>query len=169
MAGISYLAIIWFILTGIVISIDCAFVFLRPDTFPGGKLAAKIPIFGPWHDNMKFDLRFKALNDPWLFVISYLNVFEVLLQFYCVFLHFTKDYSSAHKFTFFVSTCTLYKTIIHFGLEIKEDWPYTKHNSQQEFWLNVILPASFWIFIPIILIFQSFRNLTAAQQRIKVD
>lgn len=159
--GLSYLAIIWFIVSGVVILIDASFVFMRPDSLPGGKLAEKVPIWKPWHDNMKFDHRFKALNDPWLFIVSILNVFESLLQFYCVLLHKQKDFSGAHKFCLFVSTCTLYKTIIHFGMEIKEGWPYTKHNTDQEFWLNVILPASFWIIIPVILIYQSFRNLSA--------
>jgi hypothetical protein len=50
------------------------------------------------------------------------------------------------------STATAYKTVIYFALEAASGWKYTKHNDALTFWTQFVLPSSFWIVVPVLVI-----------------
>jgi hypothetical protein len=158
--GLSKFAIIWLILSGLICIIDATFVIFRPGSLPGGNLVKYFPVWIGWHQYIQHDKRYADLHDAWVVLQSYMNLVEVALQFLCVYLNKKGNFNLAHKIFIVISICTFYKTVIYFGMEVFEGFPFTKHNSNKDLLLMVIIPSSFWVIIPFYLAVESLGKLS---------
>merc|ERR1712000_13457 len=148
----------WLVASGLVCTIDALFVLLRPLTLPGGSLG--IFPFSLWHQYIIHDKRYASMTDGWVRLQSIMNVVEIFCQFLCVFLSKRGNYAAAHKLCAVLSASTAYKTVIYFGVEIFDGFPFTKHNNNFDFYTMVVIPSSFWILFPVICMMQSLSKLT---------
>lgn len=155
--GLSTFAVIWLVVSGLICIIDATFVLLRPATLPGGSLDVYPYKF--WAVYIEHDKRYAALEDAFVSLQSVLNLVELALQFVIVFLNARGRHAAAHKLCILVSVATLYKTVIYFGMEIFDGFPFTKHNSQFDLVTMVIIPSSFWIIIPAWVAYESLSKL----------
>lgn len=162
MAKLSKLAIFWYIMVTPVVLIDGIFVLNRaPANSPNPRhpLADTIP-FSYWTIYERYDRRYAPNDDAFVVAQSYLNLLEVFLGLVILFLALCGAQGSAIKLSIVVSMMTLYKTILYFVMDIAEGGKFTKHNSFQDNCLMVLLPSSFWILVPGIILYQCFSSLT---------
>lgn len=158
--GLSKLAITWFLLTSIIVSIDLAYVLTRPsDPAVRHPLAAANYVFAQWEYYSTFDKRYAVNDDPFVVVQSLCNFVEVIFQLVAVLLHAAGKYNTANKLALVVSVMTLYKTVMYGMMEHFEGGKYTKHNSTADLIQMVVIPSSFWILIPGILVVQSWNRV----------
>jgi hypothetical protein len=156
--GLSWLAYVWFIVTSVVVVIDASFVLGRPAT-----LSSLSEPWKTWQLYAVHDKRYGDLEDAFCRLQSYLNLVEVALQLLAVALGLARANGAANKTTFLVSTMTLYKTIMYFGMETLEEGKFTKHNTHSDLLLMVLIPSAFWIIVPAILICQSWSRLARGE------
>lgn len=164
--GLPTLVNTWFVVTSIVVAIDAAFVLLRPATLPGGALSETQP-FSTWGIYAQNDKRYAALDDGWVVLQSYLNIGEVALQLAAVALSVAGATQAAVKVAAAVSLATLYKTVIYFGMEIAEGGKYTSHLTPVGLFVNVILPSSFWIIIPALILRHCLNRLALSAPSVR--
>lgn len=93
----------------------------------------------------------QAGKDVWNLTQSRCNLFEVALAALFLLLANYNDPASC-VVGIVASTATAYKTVIYFALEAASGWKYTKHNDDFTFWTSFILPSSFWIVVPVLVI-----------------
>jgi hypothetical protein len=146
--AISTFTVGWFIVSSILCAIDASFVLLRPGTLPGGNLVDYFPIWKGWHTYIKYDKRYASMTDGWVVLQSWLNLLEIAISYLSILFLVIGWRSASLKVAAAVSVMTAYKTIIYFGMEYADGFPFTKHNSTSDLLLYVVLPSSFWVFIP---------------------
>lgn len=165
MSGLSKLAIVWFVLTAVVVGIDLTFVLYRPAYVPGAAVQPAHPLattfpFDSWVLYSTFDHRYAVNDDAFVVVQSYCNLIEVVVQLLAVVLSLAGAYSTSHKLALVVSMMTLYKTVMYGLMEHVEGGKFTHHNETKDLILMVVIPSSFWILIPAILAKRSWSALT---------
>lgn len=162
--GLSRLAIVWFTLTAVVVSIDLVYVLMRPSVIGKPHPLARNPVFAQWEYYATFDKRYGVNDDAFVVVQSICNALEVIMQLAAVGLNTLGKLGAANKLALVVSIMTLYKTVMYAMMEHFDGGKYTKHNSLQDLVLMVMIPSSFWIMIPAYLAVQSWRRLEVASQ-----
>ncbi|EPY24526.1 hypothetical protein STCU_07136 [Strigomonas culicis] len=149
-AKLPLLASIWFAVVAPVVLVDGIFVLKRQPvgaadlTHP---LAETFP-FNYWLIYEKYDRRYAPNDDAFVVAQSYMNMIEVVLGLVTLALSLVGEHSCSIKLAFTVALMTFYKTVLYFLMDVVEGGIYTHHNTQQEQFLYVILPSSFWILIP---------------------
>lgn len=164
-ATLPLLATVWFVVLAPIVVIDGIFVLTRA-TSPGGAhpLGDTVP-FSYWAIYAKYDRRYAPNDDAFVVAQSWLNIVEVVMGLLTALLGLCKVNNLAIKLAIVVNMMTLYKTVMYYLIDIAENGKYTHHNTFQEQLLMVILPSSFWIIIPCIILRQCFRALNVAQVR----
>ena len=158
--GLPQFAVLWFIISGLIVILDASFVLLRPISMPGGSLAF---LYGGWHKYITHDKRYADTHDAFVVVQSWLNLVEVAFQFMAVAAHLQKGPSCALKLGFFVSVATFYKTVIYFSMEYAEGLKFTRHNSLPDLILYVVIPSFVWLAMPLKVAGACWSRLTPAQ------
>jgi hypothetical protein len=159
--GLSGLTITWFLLTSIIVSIDLVYVLTRPNDASTRHPLASNYVFAQWEYYSTFDKRYAVNDDPFVVVQSLCNAVEVVLQLTAVLLHAAGKYTTANTLALVVAVMTLYKTIMYGMMEHFEGGKYTKHNSTADLIQMVVIPSSFWIIIPGMIVAQSWRRVTS--------
>jgi hypothetical protein len=166
-AGVRGLAtgtMAWFLIGGLICTLDAAFVLLRPGSLPGGELTKNplvLMLFQGWHTYITVDKRYADLNDAFVVLQSYLNLSEIFLGFLAVLLSFYGARKMAHRVAIVVSALTIEKTILYLTLDYAEGLKYTKHNDLTTLLTMWLIPSCLWILFPALVIVSSFSRLGA--------
>lgn len=159
-AGLPLLAAVWFSVVAPVVVVDGVFVLTRSlDVNIPHPLSEVVP-FKYWLIYAQYDRRYAPNNDAFVVAQSWLNLVEVALGLVAVMLGLLRANNAAVKLAILVATMTLFKTVLYYVLDIVEEGLYTKHNTFAEQFAMVIVPSSFWIIVPAVIIKQCFRILT---------
>ncbi|KAL7697048.1 hypothetical protein N2W54_001268 [Lotmaria passim] len=159
-AGLPLLAAVWFSAVAPVVLVDGIFVLTRSlDASVPHPLSQVFP-FKYWLIYAEYDRRYGPNDDAFVVAQSWLNLVEVALGLLAVLLSFCRANNAAVKLALLVATMTLFKTVLYYVLDIVEDGKYTKHNTFFEQLTMVIIPSSFWIIIPAVIIKKCFAVLT---------
>jgi hypothetical protein len=150
---------LWFIVSSVTVVIDLTFVLGRPAT-----LQATTPPYVWWVLYTKHDKRYGDMKDGWVVAQSWLNALEVAFQLIAVLASLLKINQFANKLALVVSTMTLYKTVIYFLIEYFEDYKFTKHNSEKDLMLMVVIPSGVWIVMSAIVALQSWAKLRLGER-----
>ncbi|KPA80928.1 hypothetical protein ABB37_04328 [Leptomonas pyrrhocoris] len=155
-AGLPLLAAVWFSAVAPVVLIDGIFVLTR-------SLHAKVPHplsevfpFKYWLIYARYDRRYGPNDDAFVIAQSWLNLVEVVLGLLAVLLSLRRASNAAVKLGILVATMTMYKTVLYFMLDVAEEGRYTKHNTLIDQLTMVVIPSSFWIIVPAVIIKQCF-------------
>jgi hypothetical protein len=157
--GLSAFAYLWFIVSAVVCAVDATFVVMRP-----WSLTAAGQPWATWQHYATFDKRYANMSDAWVVLQSYLNFAEIAIQLIVVLLGLLGRNGAAHRLAMVVSTMTLWKTAIYFGMEYLEGSVYTKHNSMEDLMLMFVVPSSFWVTVPLFLISRSWSCLAKGEE-----
>lgn len=95
--------------------------------------------------------RYLAGEEGWNPTQSVLNLLEVLLSVLYL-LTPAKSQSLAAVIAVVTATCTAYKTIIYFLIDYFMGWRNSAHLQGASFWYSYVLPSSFWIVVPLLII-----------------
>ncbi len=89
---------------------------------------------------------FNAGDDGFGVAQSLLNVPEVLMQLIALYLHwYSKQSTLPVILTLIAQTCTFWKTVLYFVVEIVEGSPNTWHSSSFDYYVLFLLPNSLWL------------------------
>lgn len=165
--GLSGLAITWFLLTSIIVSIDLVYVLTRPNDASKRHPLSSNYVFAQWEYYSTFDKRYAVNDDAFVVVQSLCNAVEIVFQLFAVLLHAAGKYTTANTLALVVSVMTLYKTVMYGMMEHFEGGKYTNHNSTADLIQMVVIPSSFWILIPGVIVLQSWRRVTGAASAAK--
>lgn len=149
-AKLPILAAIWFASVTPIVLVDGIFVLKRQPATAADlthPLSQTFP-FNYWLIYEKYDRRYAPNDDAFVVAQSYLNMVEVFLGLMTLVLAFAGNHSCAIKLAFSVALMTFYKTVLYLLMDIVEGGAYTHHNTQKEQLLFVLLPSSFWLLIP---------------------
>ncbi|KPI87685.1 hypothetical protein ABL78_3223 [Leptomonas seymouri] len=166
-AGLPLLAAVWFCAVAPVVLVDGIFVLTRSvDATVAHPLSDVFP-FNYWTLYSKYDLRYAPNDDAFVVAQSWLNVVEVVLGLLAVMLSLCRAKNAAVKLGLLVATMTMYKTVLYFAMDIAEGSKFTKHNTLFDLLSMVVIPSSWWIIIPAIIIKKCFNilALTNGQER----
>jgi hypothetical protein len=158
-AGLPLLAAVWFSAVAPVVVVDGLFVLTRSlDPAVPHPLRDVLP-FNYWMMYAQYDHRYGPNDDAFVIAQSWLNLVEVGLGLLVVLLSLCHAKNAAVKLAILVAMMTLYKTVLYFALDIAEEGKYTKHNNFFEQLTMVVIPSSFWIIVPAIIIKKCLRVL----------
>ncbi|XP_041358250.1 uncharacterized protein LOC121375085 [Gigantopelta aegis] len=138
--------VVWFFVTAIICIYDALFIFLRPHTLPGGK-------YGHFYYLYKYyialDKRYQDLKDDYVFTVSLMNVFEVLVNVITIALHYGR-HRAVVPLAYTVSVMTLWKTVHYFLMyfEFSGTTQYRAGNPLWDEFLLVVIPNVIWIILP---------------------
>lgn len=158
-------AIFWLVVSSLIVAIDASYVLLQPATQNTNAVPYKF-----WDLYATYDKRYASQEDAFGYLQSSLNVFEIALALGVVVLDLfilnrAKKSSSSSiplKLAIIQQMMVLYKTVIYLGLERGEGYHYTRHNSLADGVLMVLIPSSFWITVPAVVIWQCLGRLSVA-------
>jgi hypothetical protein len=145
---------VWLVLSTTICAIDAAFVLLRP-----WSMTATDQPWPTWQHYATLDKRYASMTDGFVWVCAWGNLLEGALGIFAVLLSFGGAKALAHKVAIAVSAMTLYKTAMYFALDHVEGYVTTGHAAQGELFLNVYLPSSFWVLMPLVVVVQAWRRL----------
>ena len=160
--GLSKLAYFWFILATFTVLIDLTYVLTRPKapaTSAEHPLASTFPFSG-WTLYTQFDKRYAPNDDAFVVVQSWCNAGECVLQLLAVMASLASAYAFAHKVTVVVCVMVTYKTIMYALMEFADGSKFTQHNTTKDLLTMVVIPSSFWIIVPLILLKRSINALS---------
>jgi hypothetical protein len=160
--GLATGTIAWFLIGGLICTFDGLFVLLRPRSLPGGDLATSgplAPIFQGWHKYIEVDKRYADMDDAFVVLQSYLNMFEIAVGFIAVALSLSGARAMAHRVAIVISAITMEKTILYLALDYAEGLKYTKHNDTFTLVTMWLIPSCLWILFPLMVIVSSFSRL----------
>eukprot|EP01090_Pellita_catalonica_P018293 TRINITY_DN5851_c0_g1_i2.p1 TRINITY_DN5851_c0_g1~~TRINITY_DN5851_c0_g1_i2.p1 ORF type:complete len:116 (-),score=12.70 TRINITY_DN5851_c0_g1_i2:112-459(-) len=104
------------------------------------------------------------MDDGFGIAQSWLNLGEAALALMTLFYFHTKNHKAV-LFAFFTSTLVLYKTIIYMFSEACSGFEYTGHSLEKgdyfTFYATFVLPSSFWIIIPFLMVWSTGKYLLA--------
>ncbi|RNF08217.1 cholestenol Delta-isomerase [Trypanosoma conorhini] len=156
------LAKLWFLLTAPVVLIDGVFVLTRSSSPSVPHPLADTPPFNWWVLYATYDRRYAPNDDAFVVVQSWMNMLEVALGILALVLSHRGSVVEGLQLALVVSVMTLYKTVLYLAMEVVEGGKYTKHNSTFDTLMMTVLPSSFWIIVPAMLIVQCGRRLSGA-------
>lgn len=157
------LAIFWLLSMIFVIPIDAVYVLLR--AAPG---ESPDPAFHPygemrpiswWNTYAAYDHRYRPNDDVFVVVQAYLNLAELVIGYVAVTVGILGYHRTGLGMTIAVSIMTIYKTVIYFMMDIVDGGMYTNHNSFAAKTMMITFPASIWIVVPAMIVFQCFTAL----------
>ncbi|KAH9593077.1 Emopamil-binding protein [Trypanosoma melophagium] len=152
MPRLPLLAQLWFIVTAPVVIIDAIFVLSRSKLENEPHPLAETSPFNYWVLYATYDKRYAPNDDAFVVVQSWLNLLEVSLGLFAVFLSWRGDACSSIQLAFAVSVMTLYKTVMYLVIDIIEGGKYTQHNTPMDTITMVVLPSLVWVVMPAIVI-----------------
>lgn len=147
---------IWFIVNALVVCWDAAYVLNRgnlsnPATFAGRNAWIWRPYELYGSIDKLYGMSAASIESPWNATQSWLNLAEVAATVVYLLLANWSDVQ-ANVLAIVISSATAYKTITYFVIEAASGWENTAHNNSRDFWLGYILPSSFWIVVPLLVI-----------------
>jgi hypothetical protein len=162
--GLATGTIAWLVIGGLICTFDGLFVLMRPRSLPGGDLASSgllAHIFQGWHTYIQVDKRYADMEDAFVVLQSYLNMFEIAVGFLAVALSLSGARVMAHRVAIVISAITMEKTILYLALDYAEGLKYTKHNDTFTLVTMWLIPSCLWILFPLMVIVSSFSRLGA--------
>lgn len=149
----------WLIVDIFIILWDSSFVLLRPASLPGGKLGHfwTLPNGFGYATYIRADRMYGDVNNAWSWAQSIGNMLEISFQLYAILLAFRRC-RSAVFWTFAVSLCTFFKTVLYFLVCLAN--PAAVWTSDLSLWLSAfLLPNSFWLAIPLAVLFSTGKTI----------
>lgn len=152
---------VWLLVSSLVVVFDSLFVVLRPRSFPEGDLGWLWGgVGGPYEKYMSIDPRYRDLSDGLGIVQAWMNFPEVAVALYA----FVAARGSPRVWVFLLlgSACTLWKTVVYLGADAVTGFESMASVSATDFWLVFVVPASFWLVFPAMVVRRSVAELGAA-------
>lgn len=143
--------LVWLVVSSLIVYLDAFYILNRPETLKGGKYYW---FFQPYQLYVQFDTLYGANDNPFVFIIAWLNAIESTICFIGLILYSFK--SRSIKLTgviicLVVSIMVLWKTIIYMWYDL--DWlsPQAGNFSLESIGLYYI-PNGFWLVFPFLVI-----------------
>lgn len=149
----------WLVVGSLIVCWDAGYVLLRPHSMAGGALAAiwaPYALYGEWdhlYGRPGYEKYLRG-EEGWNPTQSVLNLFEVALAGWYLVLLAGKRHGAASLVAILVSALTAYKTVAYFLIDGFTGWRNSSHLVGSAFWTSYVLPSSFWIVIPIAVVFK---------------
>jgi hypothetical protein len=137
--------VIWLIISIMIILWDSGFLFTRPDSFPGGRLAW---IWVPYAKYITIDTGYADLHNDFLVAQQIMSLIEVFIGIIALYLNYNQKYNLAILLAFSTLLLTGAKTILVFVIETVSGFKHVGHNSIHDLILLYILPNSLWLIFP---------------------
>jgi hypothetical protein len=145
---------VWFWIQLIVIGFDCAFVLLRPHSFPDGALGWAFPVF---HIYMQVDKIYGNIADPFGWAQSVMCLIENAILAFAMFVLHPKDQLSPSAasvpqmgdFVALIATSMQFgKSIYRWLLDYSDNFGHVAHNSPKDFITLYAIPNAIWLIGP---------------------
>ena len=137
----------WLIFTSIINVWNIGFVLNRPTSIYNPIWSLSYGIY------TQVDTLYLDMNDNFIYSVSLINGFEVLLNCISLLTLGLRHFRAAGIIALIVSSMTLSKTIMYLLMEIVSGFEHTKQNNGLTFLTFYIFPNMLWILIPTLAIY----------------
>ena len=138
-------ALVWLVLSTLIIEWDISFLLLRPWSLPGKSLGF---LWAPYTTYLSVNLSYGDLNDSFVMTHAMMSAIEVLIAVLALMLYASKRYHVATLLIFSTSLLTCAKTLLILLLECFSGFPHTGHTSLEMWLLVYFLPNVIWVVMP---------------------
>ena len=102
---------LWLVVSSFVVLYDASYILLRPATMRGGPL---FPFYSPYDLYIKFDTLYGNLTDSFVVIQSWLNLVEISIILFAVYLATSSDKRVKAAITMIVASAFVFwKTVIY--------------------------------------------------------
>ncbi|KAL0481854.1 hypothetical protein AKO1_011298 [Acrasis kona] len=151
---------LWLILGNLIVFWDATFVLMRPHSMAGGLYEY---IWIPYQKYILHDKRYADMDEPFVVAQSVINLIELLLGLYAVYLHSNiKTRPLSLVVALIASVMTWSKTTLYFAIEYYGKMNYTGHNIASDFIFFFFIPSFVWVLVPMLVTRMTARKLIAA-------
>ena len=149
-------ALVWLVLSTLIIEWDISFLLLRPWSLPGESLGF---LWAPYTTYLSVDLSYGDLDDSFVMAHAMMSALEVLIAVLALMLYASKRYRVATLLVFSTSLLTCAKTLLILLLECVSGFAHTGH-TPLDVWLSVyFLPNIVWVVMPALVVAHTARVL----------
>ena len=135
---------VWLTISSLVCLWDATFVLNRSTSLD----SFNNPVWQPYQDYVKVDKLYGKLDSDFVWSQSILNLLEILLNLYALYLLSVKKFKAASVTALVVCAMTSSKTILYHVMEISCDGCNTKQNDWATFITLYVIPNGVWIWVP---------------------